>query len=226
MCPVAGADIVVGTNIKFPGRRKESVNSPNICPLCAPSENERLIIRVGQSATTTDSSRSIRRERVVGDRDRRRHGKSRASYKVQLLFADPDKTIHIHHHRVLACGENFATRTLGLIAGVEQKLIDVRDSRLRRDPGVGCAHSQGVYTPDLGYNRQRHHADHSEKTKGHGARAERTSLHEARRAPSVADCSRGGTFGELPGCWLAGLENLARYFAKGMSISNPTIATT
>src|SRR5215469_379087 len=187
MRPIAGADIVACTYIKSSRRSKKSVNSAKIGPLCAPTEDERLIIRVRQSATTADSPIHIRGERVVGDRDCGGHGKKCSADKVDISFTDPHQGIHVHHHGVLTCGEHLAIRTLRLIPGIKQKLINVGEPRLGRDPGVGCAHSEWVYAPDLGDNRQGHGADQSEEPKWRGARPVNTLLHAPRRTPSASD---------------------------------------
>src|SRR5437016_12579104 len=104
MRPVARADIVACADIESPGRSKKSVDSPNVSSLFAPAEDEGLIIRVGQPATTADSSLNVGGERVVGDRDSCLYGKHRTAKKVYFPFADPDQTVHVHHHRVLTCG--------------------------------------------------------------------------------------------------------------------------
>src|SRR6266481_5588294 len=190
MRPVARADIVACADIECPGRSKKSVDSANVSALFAPAENEGLIIGVGQPATTADSSLNIRGERVVGDRNTGRHGKHRTAKKVYFSFADPDQAVHVHHHRVLPCGQDLPIRPLCLISRVEQKLINVRDAGFGCDPGFGCAHTKRVSTPDLGQGGQSNYADGSQETKWDGTQTGKTSRHKPRRAPSTADCSK------------------------------------
>src|SRR6266481_1985412 len=197
MSPVARADIVAFTDMESPGRSKKSVDGANFIALFAPAENERLIIRVGQPATTADSSLNIRGERVVGDRDGGRHGEQRTAKKVYLSLNDPDQAVHVHHHRVLTCGQDLSTRPFCLISRVEQKLIHVRDAGFGRNPGVGCAHTKRVDTPDLGQGGQSNYADGSQQTKWDGPQAGKTSRHKPRRAPSAADCSKDWSFESL-----------------------------
>src|SRR5439155_11331948 len=114
--------------------------------------------------------------------------------RLLLEKKNPDEAVHVHHHRVLTCGQDLSIRPLCLISRVEQELIYVRDAALGCDPGVGCAHAKRVNTSHLGQGGHSDYADGSQQTKWHGTLTGKTSRHKPRRAPSTADCSKDGSF--------------------------------
>ncbi len=63
--PVTRADIVVGAGPEFPSWGQESVNDSDGGPVFLPRKNERLIVRVSESATTTDRPPSEVRELLL-----------------------------------------------------------------------------------------------------------------------------------------------------------------
>src|SRR5438046_8357882 len=64
--PVTGPDVVVGARAESACGRQESVDGANVGTWLPPGEDQRLIVRVGQSFSPAEFSPARRGERIVG----------------------------------------------------------------------------------------------------------------------------------------------------------------
>src|SRR5438067_12960748 len=88
--PVTGPDVVVGARAESACGRQESVDGANVGAWLPPGEDQRLIVRVGQSFSTAEFSPAGRGERIVGERHHGRGGRDRTTQQPNFRASDPD----------------------------------------------------------------------------------------------------------------------------------------
>src|SRR5438093_11057465 len=112
MSPITRTDVVARTGVESTGRRQEAVDRPDVGAFRLPGEDERLIIRVGQSAAATERPLGVRSKRVVGNRQGCRKRKLRAAQLSYSLLAHANETVHVHHYRVCPGSKVLAVQSL------------------------------------------------------------------------------------------------------------------
>src|SRR6202034_1320365 len=124
-----------------------------------PSEDQRLVVGVGETSTTADWAFGVGAEGVVGEREGGDAGVDGSAEGCDLVPGNPDDAVHVHQDGVLPGGGNLAAGILQLAAGVEEELVGVGEACFGSDAGVCSGHTEGIYTPDLSLTRRNHRPD-------------------------------------------------------------------
>ena len=154
-CPIPRPDVVAGALGETPGRSEEADKGADRGALLVPTEDERQVVRIRESASATELPVDIGDQLVLRDRQRRDSRVVRAS--KERLPAHPHEGVHVHDDGVLATHrQRRPVIRFGLVARIEQQLIRVREAGVRRDAGANGRHAERIHAAALRVRTRRH----------------------------------------------------------------------
>ncbi len=173
--PIAGSDVVGPARLEPPGGRQEPEQDAKRHPLLVPAQDDRQEVGVRESAPATDGVVDVGLQLVP--RNGERDGRGISSAAQDLLLAHPGEGVQVHQDGVVSGDrQGGAVVILRGIAGVEEQLVGVSESRFGGHAGTDRAHAERIHTATLRVHRRRenrggHDCASTDLTKRHRIRS-------------------------------------------------------